>query len=493
MQAANSQSRGTHDRPFQQSLRARIALGVALPVLLVLSSLSLTHYNNERRLLEDQMQLTALQLGELMLSSLRHAMLVNDQERIDQVLADVGRMQSVRGVEIINLDGIVKAASSSQDVGGVRQRADRGCSECHALPKRAMPRTVRLSSGAGLLRIATPIGNEPACASCHPQAQAHLGMLLIDVSMVEIEQHVLNNLGLDLAISALGTLLVTLGMYLLIHRVVVRRVEAFRRPLAEFASGDFATRLPEPSAPADELGDLAAAFNQMADKLERHAREQELLSDLRQRAIVEERDRIARELHDGLAQVLGYVNTKAIAVRLLLSKGQQPAAQEQLSQLEEAARGLFVDVREAILGLKAAGQTGQGLTAGLQDFAAQFSRLSGLEVEMQVQPGMERLALPAETELQLMRIVQEALANVRKHASASRARVSLRREDGAFELRVADDGVGFDPTRDEDGGRSHYGLATMRERAEAIGAAFAVSSAAGSGTCVSVRLPLPEA
>ena len=73
---------------------------------------------------------------------------------------------------------------------------------------------------------------------------------------------------------------------------------------------------------------------------------------MRQRAIVEERERIARELHDGMAQVLGYVHTKATAVRLLLGRQQTEAATAQLGQLEEAARGLFIDVREAILGLR---------------------------------------------------------------------------------------------------------------------------------------------
>jgi signal transduction histidine kinase len=482
----------SHDRPIQRSLRARIALGVGLPVLALLASLSLTHYWNERRLLQGQMELTAYQLGEMLAGSLRHMMLTNDRARLDKVLADVGQMQSVDQVQILDLQGEVKADSQAGVAGTVRGLNDRGCVECHSLPPASMPRAIRLASAPEVLRIGTPIVNDAACAGCHPASQAHLGMLLVDVSLADVDAYVLGNLKLDLGLSGLGTVLVTFGMYFLIHFLVVRRVEAFRRPMADFARGDFQARLATPLAPADELDDLARTFNRMADRLESHAREQELVSELRQEAVLEERDRIARELHDGLAQVLGYVNTKAMAVRLMLHRGQVAAAERNLRQLEEAARGLFTDVREAILGLRATAHAGAGLTASLRDFTEQFSRLSSLPVELVAEAQVEALILPADTELQLLRIVQEALANVRKHASARRAAVLLSKEDGVLDLTVCDDGVGFEPQRPRGDGRPHFGLTTMRERAEAIGAAFSVLSQCGEGTIVHVCVRLSE-
>ncbi|MER3513125.1 MAG: histidine kinase, partial [Chloroflexota bacterium] len=175
----------------------------------------------------------------------------------------------------------------------------------------------------------------------------------------------------------------------------------------------------------------ATAFNRMADELERHMREERERSALRQRAIVEERERVARELHDGLAQLLGYVNTKAMAVRLMLKKRQMKAAEEHLLQLEEAARELFVDVREAILGLKASGQAGAGLSALLNEYAAQFSRLSSLPVQIEIAPDAASVQLAAEAELQLLRIVQEALTNVRKHAAATSVHIRVQRCNGS--------------------------------------------------------------
>ena len=127
---------------------------------------------------------------------------------------------------------------------------------------------------------------------------------------------------------------------------------------------------------------------------------------MREHAIIEERERIARELHDGLSQLLGYINTKANAVRLLLSKWQIRIAENQLLQLEEAAQGLFLDVREAIIGLKVSGRVGDNMANTLQECTRSFSRLSDIPIEVDIDPQVEALTFDAETELHLLRIVQ---------------------------------------------------------------------------------------
>lgn len=474
------------------SLRVRVALGVALPILLVLTALSLMRYKRERQLLQDQTNLTVAQLGEVIMGGLRHTMLTNDREMLSQTLADIGRMETVQEVQVINLAGRVIADSYGEQIGTTWRLDDRGCVECHQFPAETRSRTARSSTSSGVLRISRPIPNEPDCVGCHEQDGSHLGVLLADLSVVDIEKRLRHNLQMDLGISAGSTVLVTLGMYLLIHWLVVRRVEVFRRPLAEFAAGDFAARLPIPSGPTDELGDLANAFNHMADELVRHTQEQEERDRLRQRAIAEERHRIARELHDGLAQLLGYVNTKAMAVRMMLQEQQVQAADENLLQLEKAARNLLVDVRGAILDLKMAEQDRVNLAAALKDFGAEFSRLNGLPVELALAPAVEGLSLAADAEHKLLRIVQESLTNVRKHASATHACVSARIDDGVLELTVSDDGKGFDPNRVWIDQRSHFGLNMMRERAEAIGAEFDLDTELGAGTRVMVRLPLSD-
>jgi signal transduction histidine kinase len=243
-----------------------------------------------------------------------------------------------------------------------------------------------------------------------------------------------------------------------------------------------------------EDGSLQGVIESNRDITERRRAEEELkAARARQQVLIDqERARIARELHDGLAQLLGYVTTKAMAVRLMLDNGQTEAANQHLLQLEEAAREVFVDVRQAILDLRVTGQSAVGLSETLKDLTAQFSRLSGLPVDLDLDAGIESLSLTPETELHLLRIAQEALANARKHAEASRAWISLHLKKGVLELTVSDDGRGFDLDQVQTTVQPHFGVGSMRERAEAIGADFGLDSNPGTGTRVWVELPMED-
>lgn len=473
---------------LRTSLRARVAFGVGLPVLIALATLSLTHYLRERLLLEDQIETTSSQMGGLALGGLQHAMLTNDKYMLEQIIQDIGAMESVNRIQIVDGLGEVKADSSGQELGLIHEKQNLGCVECHQLPVASRPRTARMTSSGSTLRISTPISNNSECWECHDPSLAHLGMVILDVSLVATEAQLISDLQVEIAISILGTLLIASAVYFLVHWLIVRRVEAFQMPLTRFAIGDHKARLPMKLGPTDEIGQLANTFNQMADQLQIQAQEQELRTELKQRAIREERERISRELHDGMAQILGYVNTKVTAVRLMLKKKDDEGAEEHLLQLEEAARELFVDVREAILGLRMNDQDGIGFAAAIQEYCQQYSRLSNIPVDLKVDSGAESLRLDAEVELQLLRIVQEALTNIRKHASANEAWIALELDDENITLTVGDDGLGFDPGKDHSDKPTHFGLKTMQERAESIGAHFFVDSVPGAGTRIEVIL-----
>lgn len=215
---------------------------------------------------------------------------------------------------------------------------------------------------------------------------------------------------------------------------------------------------------------------------------------VREMAITEERERIAREMHDSLAQVLGYVNTKAQAAQELLRLGQPDRAAAQIGQLAEAARAAYADVREGILGLRTSLGPGRGLLESLRDYLDRWQELSGVAVDFQAIPDDSHLPpLPPAAEVQLLRIVQEALANVRKHARATQARVRLRGTNGWLQATVEDDGIGFDPSAPGRGTFPRFGLATMRERAEAVGGTLEIDSAPGRGTRVTLRIPTEAA
>ena len=207
-------------------------------------------------------------------------------------------------------------------------------------------------------------------------------------------------------------------------------------------------------------------------------------------AVVEERERIARELHDGLAQVLGYINTQTMAVRKLLSMGRVEEANCQLQSMEEAARAVYGDVREAILGLSSPLSAEGGLVAAVRIYVQHFSRMVPFQIEVLATPDFAAARIPAAAEIQIMRILQEALSNARKHAGASKVDVIFSTVGNTLKLDVNDDGTGFDLSHSDRAGWPQFGIQSMNERATAIGGALEVESRPGAGTCVRLRVPL---
>lgn len=202
-------------------------------------------------------------------------------------------------------------------------------------------------------------------------------------------------------------------------------------------------------------------------------------------AVAEERLRIAHELHDGQAQVLAYVNTKAQAVQEFLRHGQQEKAAEQLRQLAAAAREVYSDVRESILGLRAVTASKHGFVEVLRRHLESWQDQCGIRAELSLDT--EEPHITPEVELQLLRITQEALANVRKHSEATQAEVRLENLREGLRIVVRDDGKGFElDAAGRPVGQPRFGLATMRERAEAIGAKLELQSKPGAGTSVQV-------
>ncbi len=478
-------------RRFANSLRVKVAIGVALPVFLALAALSTVQYLRERRILLDQLEAAAVHLGQVMRGSLRHAMLTRDQDEEQQTLMDISQLESVQRIAIFDGLGRLRAADNLAEFDPPPERSDPGCVECHqpggVLVLHSIP--LDLPGREPVLRSSTLIPNEPACHECHGTTQPFLGVLIADFSLHDLERQASDSLRLSLGLSALATVLITTGVYGQVHTLVVRRVERFQSPLRHFAHGDFASRVPLEPGEGDELGQLAGAVNRMAEGLSQQADLERRARQARQEAIAEERQRLARELHDGLAQVLGYLNTKMMAIRLLLARGQNEKAAGQLQELEQTSRGLFRDIRQSILDLKTPVGGERSFAEALEDYLLRVHGQSGIPVALDLGGG-QGLTLDAETELQLLRIVQEALANVRNHAGATRAWVCLEPNGGReAALTVADNGRGFDlaANHNSDG---HFGLSTMRERAEVIGGTLTVASAPGAGTKVIVKFPL---
>ena len=238
---------------------------------------------------------------------------------------------------------------------------------------------------------------------------------------------------------------------------------------------------------ATEVEALSALATQVGLALEA-ARLQRELQAL---AVQSERERIAREMHDGLAQVLGYVNTKSQAVEEMLVAGRVAEARQLLAELAAAARSVYVDVREAIVSLSAQVPPERGVAAALEEYAALYAESSKLAVRFRATPEAAGAQLSAAAQAEIFSIAREALTNVRKHARAHRVTLNLSLDDADVVLRIEDDGVGFDAELLSIGPERwpHFGLAGMRERAESVGGSIAWRSRPDSGTRVELRVP----
>jgi signal transduction histidine kinase len=207
-------------------------------------------------------------------------------------------------------------------------------------------------------------------------------------------------------------------------------------------------------------------------------------------AVEQERLRIAREMHDGMAQVLAYVNTKAQAVQQQVRRGRIDEADANLTQLAEAARDVYAEVRESILGLRTQADSPEEFGATVVEYLRKWEVQTGVSVHAEVS---RSIAIGGRRSLELLRILQEALANVRKHAGATEVRVFLTTAEGVVRLTVSDNGRGFDPSTDERSRTGRYGLVTMRERAQGVGGGTTVTSSPGRGTIVAAEIPLDMA
>jgi signal transduction histidine kinase len=206
-------------------------------------------------------------------------------------------------------------------------------------------------------------------------------------------------------------------------------------------------------------------------------------------AIVEERERIGRDLHDGIIQSIYAVGLSLEDVPELMSDEPEEARQRverAIDSLDQSIR----DIRNFIFGLRPELLEQAGLIGGLAALADEFRVNSMVDIDIETQSATE-VDLPPEQTGQLLSIAREALSNIARHSKATRGSVSVESHDGLIRIVVSDNGVGFDPDRQR--APSHQGLVNMRARAAEIGARFELHSESGAGTRIIVEVARREA
>ena len=217
------------------------------------------------------------------------------------------------------------------------------------------------------------------------------------------------------------------------------------------------------------------------------AREQDIL---RMDAVMQERARLSRELHDGVAQLVAHLLLRLDMIKDLVEADRRPEAEAELEQLHGVAKEIYEDIGDAIAGLRTS-VVDHGLVHALRDYAALFEERHHVTVTLRTDNAADHLPLLAA--FQLFRLIQEALTNVRKHAGAREVTITLT-SDGPDRLRVAitDDGQGFPNGSQRNGKTQPLGLTSMRERVAALGGTLQVRSEPGSGTHLTATIPVPR-
>jgi signal transduction histidine kinase len=239
------------------------------------------------------------------------------------------------------------------------------------------------------------------------------------------------------------------------------------------------------SAQRAELVQVLADHVAVALEIDRVSRQ------TRHLATLEERDRLARELHDNVAQALGYMNLQIAAADQLLAANQTAKAQTSLRELKQIVGETYTDVREEIFNLRATTSLGLGFLDTLRDYLAKYRTYYELDVQMVMEADESLLELSADVGTQIIRIIQEALINVRKHAKVDKAIIRLKYEKNRICISVEDKGLGFDTAQLDQADKSGFGLQIMAERAEGVGGHLEVDTAPGEGVRIIIWMPAP--
>ena len=258
---------------------------------------------------------------------------------------------------------------------------------------------------------------------------------------------------------------------------LTRRIGRLVRAARSWSRGDFSVTTKDRSR--DELGQLSRELNSMAAELEN------LLQARGELATLEARNRFARDLHDSVKQQVFATSLQIAAARALIERDTH-SAESHLSQADDLVRQAQKELNVLIQEMRPAALEGKGLATALREYVVRWSEGAEIPADFRVQ-GERRV--PLEVEQALFRVAQEALANVARHSGAGHGEVDLIYTDDTVTLRVADDGRGFDPSRNPGGG---FGLQSMRERLVKLGGHVNVESAPGKGTRVESFCPVRE-
>jgi len=237
-------------------------------------------------------------------------------------------------------------------------------------------------------------------------------------------------------------------------------------------------------------GEVIGKLILLHDVTEQRRAQTRILEQQRVVATLQERERLAREIHDGIGQTLGYVGVQAQSALKWLHDGNNEKAESLLGRLVEVAKDAHTDIRESILSLKTGSGPEWSFIPVLKEYMDRFQANCGICTELSLASGIDENTFDPAAGVQLLRAIQEALTNARKHSEANNLRVCMERNGGMAQIAITDDGHGFDTSRLERMEDGHFGLIFMRERMAQIGGSLKIESVTGGGTVLTLNAPI---
>ncbi|WP_129631379.1 sensor histidine kinase [Candidatus Oscillochloris fontis] len=298
------------------------------------------------------------------------------------------------------------------------------------------------------------------------------------------------------------------------QRTLVHPLNTLLAGVRRMMGGDYSTNLPVRYE--DEIGFLTSAFNQLsadqgrliqtlesqvaerttkldvinvqlqAEMSENQKAQAQILQHQRMLATLAERERLGRDLHDSLGQMFAVINMQVQTAQVLLQRNETTAANHALEKVGVAARQAHADVRGFILGLR--GTPTRSFWMALQQ-SIENIRSYGITVQMEEDEPWDAHWLSPINEINLLRIIQEALSNVRQHAYATLVRIRFERHHDRLKLHIHDNGIGLTLPPSSDS-TQHFGLKTMQERANELRGVLYICSDAHHGTEISLEIPI---
>jgi len=270
-------------KPFHQSLRFKMTLGVILILLVVMSAVFLVQYTWFRREMIERLGLSSTPLSDVIKGSLKHAMATRNLDEVNHIVANVSRQEGVVKVFIVDKQGVIRISPEAGDIGQRLRLEDATCQICHRVQAENRNKTVIFSAAPGqrIFRNVNPIANEPECYGCHGNRDKIIGVLISDFSMAEVDQRLTSTLR-EMLLSLGITILVSVAtISITINRLVINRLERFVRATKLLGGGRLDQEVHTEGS--DEIGELAASFNEMLENLRRATdvrRRKELLENV---------------------------------------------------------------------------------------------------------------------------------------------------------------------------------------------------------------------